>query len=156
MKLKIQNLLLGIFALAALIALPCAAQNPADQAAGAASKAGNTVKQGAQDTGNAVKQGAQDATSGASDAATQAKVQQKLQRLSSELNLTEDQKTKIKPILQNEMAQAKTVRDDTSLSSDAKQAKMQEIHASVKQQMNEILTPDQQQKLAAMKAEKSQ
>lgn len=143
--MKIQSIVLGIVALAALIALPCAAQNPADQAAGAASKAGNAAKQTAQDT-----------TSAVNDATTQAKVQQKLQRLSSELNLTEDQKTKIKPILQNEVAQAKTVRDDASLSADAKQAKMKEIRSSTTQQMNEILTPDQQQKLATMKAEKSQ
>jgi len=33
---------------------------------------------------------------------------------------------------------------------------MKEIKASTTQQMNEILTPDQQQKLAAMKAEKNQ
>ena len=154
--MKIQNIILGTFALAALIALPCAAQNPADQAAGAASKTGDAAKQGVQDAGNAAKQGAQDATSAVSDATTQAKVQQKLQRLSSELNLTEDQKAKIKPILQNQVAQAKTVQDDTSLSTDAKQAKMKEIKASTTQQMNEILTPDQQQKLAAMKAEKNQ
>src|SRR5215467_14806475 len=111
MKMKIQNIILGTFALAALIALPCAAQNPADQAAGAASKTGDAAKQGVQDAGNAAKQGAQDATSAVSDATTQAKVQQKLQRLSSELNLTEDQKAKIKPILQNQVAQAKTVQD---------------------------------------------
>lgn len=145
MKLKTHTILLSIVTLAALIALPCAAQNPADQAAGAASKAGDAAKQTAQDT-----------TSAVSDATTQAKVQQKLQRLSSELNLTEDQKAKIKPILQNEVAQAKTARDDSTMSTDAKQAKMKDIHASAQQQMNEILTPDQQQKLAAMKAEKSQ
>lgn len=143
MNIRIQNLILGLVALAGLMVLPCAAQNPADQAAGAASKAGDTVKQGAQD-----------ATSAASDATTQAKVQQKLQHLSSELNLTEDQKTKIKPILQNEAGQLKGVNNDSSLSSADKQAKMKEIHASASQQMNEILTPDQQQKLAAMKAQK--
>src|SRR5262249_42864105 len=140
---KTRHLLLSLLVMAALAALPCIAQNPADQAAGAAQKAGN-----------AASQTAQDATSAASDATTQAKVQQKLQRLSSELNLTDDQKTRLKPILQSEVGQMKTVRDDTSLSSDAKQAKMQQIHTSATQQMNEILTPDQQQKLAAMKAEK--
>jgi periplasmic protein CpxP/Spy len=141
MKMKVPNLLLCLFA---LIALPCVAQNPADQAAGAASK-----------TKDAASQAAQSATSAANDATTQAKVQQKLQHLSSELNLTDDQKTKLKPILQNEVSQAKAVRDDSSMSDDAKQAKIKQIHASTKQQMNEILTPDQQQKLAAMKAEKN-
>jgi Spy/CpxP family protein refolding chaperone len=143
MKMKTHHLFLCLVALAALIALPCFAQNPADQAAGAASQAGSAASQAAQST-----------TSAASDAETQAKVQQKLQHLSSELNLSDDQKTKLKPILQNQIAQAKTVNDDSSMSADAKQAKMKEIRTSTQQQMNEILTPDQQQKLAKMKAEK--
>jgi Spy/CpxP family protein refolding chaperone len=141
--MKNQTLLLCLAVLTALVALPCIAQNPADQAAGAASKAKDAASQAAQQTSSA-----------ADDATTQAKVQQKLQRMSSELNLTDDQKTKLKPILQNEVGQLKTVRDDTSMSADAKQAKMKEIHSSAKQQINTILTPDQQQKLATMKSEK--
>jgi periplasmic protein CpxP/Spy len=140
--MKKHSLFLCLAVLAAL-GIPCVAQNPADQAAGAASKAKDTASQAAQQS-----------TSAADDATTQAKVQQRLQHLSSELNLTDDQKAKIKPILQNAVGQAKTVRDDTSMSADAKQAKMKEIHTSTTQQMNQVLTPDQQQKFAAMKAEK--
>ncbi len=87
------------------------------------------------------------------DPETRAKIQQHLQRISSELNLTEDQKQKIQPILQSEFQQLKTVRDDASLSPDQKQAKVQEIRDNAKSQIAPILTPDQQKKLAAMKTE---
>jgi len=143
MNKKIQILVLSFAVALALAGLPCVAQNPADQASQAASQAAG-----------AASQAAQQSSSTAADAAASVKVQDRLQKLSSELNLSEDQKAKIKPILQNEVGQAKTVHDDSSLSAADKQAKMQDIHASAQSQMNEILTPDQQKKLAAMKAAK--
>lgn len=87
------------------------------------------------------------------DPATKAKVQEKLQHISTELNLTDDQKTQLKPILQSEVQQLKAVKDDTSLSPEQKQAKAKEIHQSFKSQMSNILTPDQQKKLATMREE---
>lgn len=92
----------------------------------------------------------------AADADTQARVQHALQHLNSELNLTDDQKDKIKPILQGEVQQMKSVRDDSSLSTDQKHAKMQGIHESAKSQISSILTPEQQQKLEAMSSEAKQ
>jgi Spy/CpxP family protein refolding chaperone len=92
-----------------------------------------------------------ESSSMAADPETRAKIQQHLQHLSSELNLTDDQKQKIQPILQSEFQQLKTVHDDSSLSTDQKQAKMQGIRDSAKSQIAPILTPDQQKKLAAMK-----
>jgi len=41
---------------------------------------------------------------------------QHLQMLTEKLNLTDDQKAKLKPILQDQMQQMKTVREDSSLS----------------------------------------
>lgn len=143
MNKKTKALVLAVAVIAMLMALPVIAQTPADQASQAASQAAG-----------AASQAAQESTSAAADATTRAKVQEKLQRLSSELNLTEDQKAKIKPILQNEVGQLKEVHNDSALSTDQKQSKMQDIHSSAKTQINEILTPDQQKKLAAMKAEK--
>ncbi len=87
------------------------------------------------------------------DPETRAKIQARLQQISTELNLTDDQKTQLKPILQSEFQQLKAVKDDTSMSADQKKAKAQEIHASAKSQMANILTPDQQKKLAAMREE---
>jgi len=85
------------------------------------------------------------------DPETKAKVQSYLQQISSELNLTDDQKAQIKPILQSEFQQLKTVKDDTTMSSDQQQAKAQEIRASAKSQIANILTPEQQKKLATMR-----
>jgi periplasmic protein CpxP/Spy len=80
-----------------------------------------------------------------------AQVQDALTRISTELNLTDDQKEKIKPILQSEFSQLKAVRDDTSLSPEQKQSKAKDIHGSAKSQISSILTPEQQQKWQSIK-----
>jgi Spy/CpxP family protein refolding chaperone len=98
-----------------------------------------------------VRLAAQTDSTSAADPELRAKVQQHLQHMSSELNLTDDQKQRIQPILQSELLQAKSVHDDSSLSPDQKKAKMQDIHASMKSQIAPILTPEQQVKFAAMK-----
>ena len=85
------------------------------------------------------------------DPETRAKVQEKLQQISGELNLSDDQKQQLKPILQNEFQQLKAVKDDTSLSDDQKRSKVGEIRGNAKSQMSTILTPDQQKKLETMK-----
>jgi|SRR5262245_32533932 len=105
---------------------------------------------------NAASQTKDDASQAAVDTETKAKVQAKLQQLASELNLTEDQKTQLKPVLQGEFKQLKAVHDDTSIPSEQKEAKMKEIHEGAKGQINSILTPEQQKKLAAMKEEHEQ
>jgi Spy/CpxP family protein refolding chaperone len=133
-------------------------QNPASQAA---SQAGSAASQAGNAAGNAASQ-AGDATSHAAaqakddvtqtlDPEVKAKVAAKLQKLSDELNLTDDQKTQLKPVLQGEVKDLKGVHDDSSLSADQKQQKMTEIHDSAKSQIGSILTPDQQKKLAELK-----
>jgi protein CpxP len=88
------------------------------------------------------------------DPATKAKVQEGLQKLATQLQLTDDQKAKIKPLLQEQYTQLKSVHDDTSLSSDQKQAKMKAIHQDYHSQIQAVLTPEQQKKYAAMKEQK--
>lgn len=85
------------------------------------------------------------------DPDVRAKAQAKLQTLSSELNLTDDQKAQLKPILQDEAQQLKALHDDTSLSPDQKKAKVAEIRQSHKSQVSSILTPEQQKKLDSIK-----
>ncbi len=87
------------------------------------------------------------------DPETKAKVQEKLTKMSTELNLTDAQKQQLQPILQSETQQLKAVKSDTSLSDDQKQAKAKGIHQSYKSQISNILTPDQQKKLATMREE---
>src|SRR5215472_5940695 len=87
------------------------------------------------------------------DPETKAKVQAKLQHISTELNLTDAQKQQLQPILQSEAQEIKAVKSDASLSDDQKQAKAKEIHQNYKSQISSILTPDQQKKLATMREE---
>lgn len=135
MSKRVAVLLLALVCFALVGAMQCFAQEAgqsAQEAAGSASQAASGM---------------------APDAATKAQIQERLQKLSAELNLTDDQKEKIKPILQGEFQQLKSVHDDSSMSSDQKQAKMKEVHQSAKSQINSILTPEQQQKLQSMKEE---
>lgn len=87
------------------------------------------------------------------DPETKAKVQEKLTKMSTELNLTDAQKQQLQPILQSETQELKAVKSDTSLSDDQKQAKAKGIHQNYKSQISNILTPDQQKKLATMREE---
>jgi len=111
-----------------------------DQASQAASQAANAASQAKDDASQAI-----------ADPEVRAKVEARLQKLSSDLNLTDDQKTQLKPVLQGEYKQLKAVHDDASLSADQKQSKMTEIHDGAKSQINSILTPEQQKKLAEIK-----
>ena len=78
---------------------------------------------------------------------------EQLQMLSEKLNLTDDQKTKLKPILQDQMNQMKAVHEDSSLSPEQKKAKMKSIHESMHDQINAVLTPEQQTKFKQMQQE---
>lgn len=76
-----------------------------------------------------------------------------LQMLSEKLNLTDDQKAKLKPILEDQAQQMKAVRDDTSLSQEQKKAKKKALHESFHDQINGVLAPEQQTKWKQMKPE---
>lgn len=109
----------------------------------------------AQQAGQAAQQAGQSASNAASNAANDMgmspQVKQKLHELSTELGLTDDQKSKIKPVLQDEVRQMNSVSDDTSMSQDQKDAKAKQIHESADAQIQSVLTPEQQTKLSQMK-----
>ena len=76
----------------------------------------------------------------------------KLKRLSKRLNLTDDQKEKLKPILQDEDRQLTTLESDSTLSAEQKRRKAREIRMSSKSQMDAILTPEQKEKIPGRRA----
>ena len=76
-----------------------------------------------------------------------------LQMLSEKLNLTDDQETKLRPVLQEREQQLKAMHDDSSLSQDQNRAKLTAIHESLYEQINAVLTPEQQDKFKEMKHE---
>lgn len=77
--------------------------------------------------------------------------QQHLDHLAQMLNLTDDQKAKIKPILEDTTAQAEALGKDTSLSPQDRRAKKHGLHEKSMAQIRGLLTPDQQAKLDSMK-----
>jgi len=74
-----------------------------------------------------------------------------LERLSKELNLTDDQKAKVKPILEEQTKQMHATQEDFSLTQEQKHDKMKQIHETTNLQISDILTPEQQKKFAALK-----
>lgn len=78
---------------------------------------------------------------------------ERLQHMTQLLNLTSDQQTKLRPILDNETQQMQALRTDTSMSRDDKMTRMRSIRQTTNSQINPILTSDQQQKWAQMQSQ---
>ena len=74
-----------------------------------------------------------------------------LEWLSKELNLTDDQKAQVKPILDEQSKQMRATQEDSSLTQEQKHEKMKQIHQSTHSQIDGILTPEQQKKFAQLK-----
>ena len=68
--------------------------------------------------------------------------------LATELNLTDDQIAKIKPMAEDVYKQMDQVRQDSSMSEQERGEKMRQIHENALGQVKTILNPDQQKKLA--------
>jgi protein CpxP len=75
----------------------------------------------------------------------------KLQTISQQLNLTPDQKTKILPILADEGPKVQAIKNDNSLSKMQKIQQIRAIHQQTDPQMKAILSPEQYQKLHAIR-----
>jgi protein CpxP len=70
-----------------------------------------------------------------------------LQAAVESLNLTDDQKAKVKDIFADTKTKKQALSSDTSLSEEQKKAKMKELHSATMARLNEVLTPDQQNEL---------
>jgi Spy/CpxP family protein refolding chaperone len=66
------------------------------------------------------------------------------------LNLTDDQKAKVQPIMDAQREKMRAVFQDDSLSTDDKRAKMKAIRDDTNAKLKPILTPEQFQKWQAM------
>ena len=70
-----------------------------------------------------------------------------LQAAVESLNLTDDQKAKVKDIFADAKTKKQAVSSDASLSEEQKKAKMKELHTATMAKVNEVLTPEQQTEL---------
>jgi Spy/CpxP family protein refolding chaperone len=75
----------------------------------------------------------------------------RLAMLTKKLNLTDIQTSAIKPILEAEAAALNALRQDTALSKEQKQSRISDIREAANNQINAILTPEQQAKWAELK-----
>lgn len=82
--------------------------------------------------------------------------QSRLDWFSQQLSLTDDQKAKLQPILQNEEQQMRSIHENTSLTQDQQRSQIMQIHQSSESQIESVLTPDQQQKFAQIKQERKE
>ena len=71
-----------------------------------------------------------------------------------DLNLTQDQKDKLKTLNEDGMQKMKAIRDDNTLSDDQKKSQMKELRASQKEARDKILTKEQAEKLDAKMKER--
>ena len=139
--MQISKLSILSFALALAICLPAAAQssatNPSSQSAPAqAAPAPPSSMQ-------------QSAPSTASPNSAQAQANE-----DNPLNLTDDQKAKLRPIIADENQQMESLRNDNSMSQAQKIDKANQIRAQASPKIKAVLTPEQLQKLAQMQQER--
>ena len=78
--------------------------------------------------------------------------EKRLKRMSKRLNLTDEQKGKILPILQDEEKQAASVEGDSTLSEKQKHQKMHQIRLASRSQIDPILTEEQKAQMPKMQS----
>lgn len=92
-------------------------------------------------------------SSSAAQPSAQDQAHQSLEKIGTDLNLTADQKTKLEPILTNEIQLVQSLRADTSMTPEQKQTKFRDTLVADHDKIDAILTPEQKQKLAQLNAQ---
>ena len=75
----------------------------------------------------------------------------KVEAIAQQLNLTPEQKAKVLPILREEAPKVQAIKNDNSLSKIQKVQQLRAIHQQTDPQMKAILSPEQYQKLQAIR-----
>ena len=74
--------------------------------------------------------------------------ERRAEMLKKNLNLTDDQTSQVKSILEDSRSKMEAVRSNTSLSQEDRRSQMMSIHSSENEKINALLTPDQKTKYA--------
>ena len=77
--------------------------------------------------------------------------QKRLDKMKSDLNLTDEQVAKIQEQRNTSMEKMKAIRENSSLSEDQKREQLMDLHKSMHESMNSILTADQIKKRDEMR-----
>ena len=76
---------------------------------------------------------------------------QRLERLGQELNLSEAQQAEIRSLVEQQQNQARTLREDTSLTRAEKRERRIEIRQATQERIQGVLTSEQQERFAEMR-----
>ncbi len=76
---------------------------------------------------------------------------ERIQKLKTELGLTDAQVEQLKPILREQMQAMKAIRDDESLTGQDKRTELQELRTAHQAKLATVLTPEQIAKLDELK-----
>ncbi len=76
---------------------------------------------------------------------------QRLATMKEKLGLTDDQTAKIKDIYAKNADKYKALREDTTVADDAKRTKMGELRKAEMEEINALLTPEQQAKMKELR-----
>jgi Spy/CpxP family protein refolding chaperone len=78
--------------------------------------------------------------------------ERRAERMQHELNLTDDQTTQVKAILEDTRTKSEALRSNSSLSQDDRRSQMMTIRKAESDKVEALLTPDQKTKYEAMQA----
>ena len=81
-------------------------------------------------------------------------VEQRMERMTKDLELTDDQKPKVKSLLEESQKKMQALRDDTSTAQSDKREKFMDIRKDEDKKLKEILTADQYAKYEKMRDER--
>jgi periplasmic protein CpxP/Spy len=140
--MQISKLPVLTFALALAISLPAAAQSPATNPSSQSAPAQTAPAQ--------PPSAQQNAPSTASPNSAQAQANE-----DNPLNLTDEQKAKLRPIIADENQQMEALRNDNSMSQAQKIDKANQIRAEASPKIKAVLTPEQLQKLAQLQQDRA-
>lgn len=82
--------------------------------------------------------------------------QERMKKLAADLNLTQEQQDKLKPVLQEQSKKLRELRQDTSLSATDRRAKAKTIRDDAAKQIKAILTPEQWEKYQKLQQQNRQ
>lgn len=74
-------------------------------------------------------------------------VEQRMERMSKELNLSQEQREKIRPLLEEQDKKMGELHNDTSLTQEQKRDKARAMMTETHEKITAILTPEQKEKL---------
>jgi protein CpxP len=77
-------------------------------------------------------------------------IEQQMERINTALTLTDEQKPKVKAVLEEQQKAMQKIRDDSSLEQDARRTKMQDLRKEMNTKMKGILTEEQYKKYQEM------